>query len=193
MTHDSEAPGLPRREFLVRAGTTAILFTAVGTTASLAGCMKAPLPRSLRFATLDEALVELVLLEKARTVNLPGPWTIAQTLTHCAQSIEFTLTGFPRLRSVIIRRAIGPLVFRRFKGQGQMSHSLVDPIPGAPALSAQDSLAHGLARVRKAIAEFRTHRGALRPHFAYGELSRADAELAHAMHLANHLSAVTYG
>ena len=92
---------------------------------------------------------------------------------------------------MLIRGALGPLVFSRFKAHGRMSHSLVEPIPGAPALSARDSLAEGLARVRKAIADFKAHQGPLRPHFAYGELSRADAELAHAMHLANHLSAVT--
>jgi hypothetical protein len=31
--------------------------------------------------------------------------------------------------------------------------------------------------------------GPLRPHFAYGELAKPEYELAHAMHLANHLSA----
>ncbi len=149
--------------------------------------------RSLTFTNLDEALADLSVLERSGSVQTPGPWTVAQTLAHCAQSIEFTLTGFPRLRSVVIRKLIGPMVFRRFKAQGRMSHGLDEPIPGAPPLSAQDTQAQALARLRKAMADFKAHPGPLQPHFAYGTLSKADAELAHAMHIANHLSAFTYG
>ena len=41
----------------------------------------------------------------------------------------------------------------------------------------------------KAAQDFAAHTGPLQPHFAYGALDKAQYEQAHAMHLANHLSA----
>ena len=43
--------------------------------------------------------------------------------------------------------------------------------------------------LHEAIEAFHRHTGELQPHFAYGRLSKAEYELAHAMHLANHLAA----
>lgn len=51
--------------------------------------------------------------------------------------------------------------------------------------------ASALARLQGALQAFRATTAPLRPHFAYGELSRPEYELAHAMHLANHFSAFT--
>ncbi len=154
--------------------------------------MKEQLPRNLRFASLAEALTELSALQKARSIRTVSPWSVPQTLTHCAQSIEYTMTGFPSMRSFLVRKWLGPMVLRRFQSKGQMSHSLDEPIPGAPALSDRDTLEQSLARLRKAIADFNDFQGPLQPHFAYGVLSKPDAEMAHAMHIANHLSAMTY-
>ena len=61
----------------------------------------------------------------------------------------------------------------------------VDNLLDAPAPDA----AAALARLRAAVQVFAAHTGPLQPHFAYGELSKAQYEQAHAMHLANHLSA----
>jgi hypothetical protein len=44
-------------------------------------------------------------------------------------------------------------------------------------------------RLKQAALAFAHWTQPLRPHFAYGELSRAEYEQAHAMHLANHFSA----
>jgi hypothetical protein len=74
-----------------------------------------------------------------------------------------------------------------------MSHGLAEPIPGAPAIAADADPAQALARLHRAIADFHGWTGALQPHFAYGPLDRAQYELAHAMHLANHLSAFRAG
>ena len=70
-----------------------------------------------------------------------------------------------------------------------MSHNLAEPIPGAPALDAAAEAQAALARLRKAAQDFAAHTGPLQPHFAYGALDKAQYEQAHAMHLANHLSA----
>lgn len=98
------------------------------------------------------------------------------------------MQGFPKMRGWLVHKLIGPMVFRRFKKQGFMSHGLEEPIPGAPALDQENSLPVSLARLRKAIADFRNFTAPLHPHFAYGALSKEDTELAHCLHVANHLS-----
>ena len=50
-----------------------------------------------------------------------------------------------------------------------------------------------LAPLRRAVQAFAHHAGPLHPHFAYGALSKVQYEQAHAMHLANHLSAFDVG
>lgn len=70
-----------------------------------------------------------------------------------------------------------------------MSHNLAEPIPGAPALDARTDSAAAVARLQRAIQEFQGTTAPLRPHFAYGDLSKPEYERAHAMHLANHFSA----
>jgi hypothetical protein len=42
------------------------------------------------------------------------------------------------------------------------------------------------ARLLSALKDFEAHQGALKPHFAYGNLSREQYTRAHLMHLANH-------
>ena len=117
-------------------------------------------------------------------------WSWSQTLEHCAQSIEFSLQGFPAPKSALFQNTLGAAAFNVFALRGRMSHNLAEPIPGAPALDASTPDASAaLARLRKAVQDFAAHAGPLQPHFAYGALSRAQYEQAHAMHLANHLSA----
>lgn len=70
-----------------------------------------------------------------------------------------------------------------------MWHDLSEPIPGAPALNPAVDAQTALTHLHDVIATFHRHTGPLHPHFAYGALSKAEYELANAMHLANHLSA----
>lgn len=148
--------------------------------------------RQLVFASLDKAMREVERLSQA-AVHALAPataWNWSQTLEHCAQSIEFSLQGFPAPKSALFQNTLGAAAFNVFALRGRMSHNLAEPIPGAPALDASTPDASAaLARLRKAVQDFATHAGPLHPHFAYGALSRAQYEQAHAMHLANHLSA----
>jgi hypothetical protein len=67
-----------------------------------------------------------------------------------------------------------------------MSHGLAEPIPGAPALGAGADWKPGALRLRQAIARFAAHGGPLKPHFAYGALTKGEFALAHKLHIANH-------
>lgn len=146
--------------------------------------------RQLVFANLRQAMQEVERLNAAgsRPLEPATAWNWAHTLEHCAQSIEFSLHGFPQPKSTLFQKTAGAAAFSVFAWRGRMSHSLAEPIPGAAALTMADPAA-ALARLRQAVADFAQHPGPLHPHFAYGDLSRPQYEQAHAMHLANHLSA----
>ncbi len=143
-------------------------------------------PLTPRIRTVAQARAWLDALEtspKARTVE---GWPLAHVLAHVAQSVNFSLDGFPQPRSALFQHTAGASAFAFFKWRGQMSHGLTEPIPGAPELPSQ-TLATSVAGLRSALIRFEAHQGELRPHFAYGALSKPDHALAHALHLDNHL------
>ena len=147
--------------------------------------------RQLVFATVADAMREVERLASAAVGPLAPAtaWNWSQTLVHCAQSIEYSLQGFPAPKSALFQNTLGAAAFTLFAQRGRMSHNLAEPIPGAPALDATVEGEPALARLRKAAQDFAAHTGPLQPHFAYGALTKAQYEQAHAMHLANHLSA----
>ena len=136
--------------------------------------------------SLDDALRWLDRLDKSRSVSTTGAWPMSTVLDHLAQSIEMSMDGYPQQRSALFQGTAGGAAFAFFKWRGHMSHGLTEPIPGAAALPAGADWKPGSARLRQAIARFNGHNGALRPHFAYGALGKADYVLAHSMHIANH-------
>ncbi|RQO81812.1 DUF1569 domain-containing protein [Acidovorax sp. FJL06] len=188
----SAQPSAPSRRSFVRAG---VGLAAVGGAAVVGAGYFLYRPgndRQLVFATLGQALHEVERLNAASVYALAPAtaWSWSQTLEHCAQSIEYSLQGFPAPRSALFQATVGAAAFQVFALRGRMSHNLAEPIPGAPALNATATDASAaLARLHKAVQDFAAHTGALHPHFAYGALSHAQYEQAHAMHLANHLSA----
>lgn len=145
--------------------------------------------RQLQFATLAEALKEADALSKASALESATRYNWAQTLAHTAQSIEFSMTGFPQPKPAWFQRTLGAAALGVFNWRGRMSHDLGEPIPGAPDLPAAQDAAQALARLQAAVAAFAAWTGPLQPHFAYGALDKPAYERAHAMHLANHLSA----
>lgn len=151
---------------------------ALGTT----GCQSSTPLRDLRFAKLSEAQHELDRLASLADRTQTAIWTWPTTLTHCAQSIRFALSGYPQAKSELFQRTVGRAAYQVFAWRGQMHHDLSEPIPGAPALHPQADLQTALADLHEAIDAFHRHTGELQPHFAYGRLSKAEYELAHAMH-----------
>jgi hypothetical protein len=136
--------------------------------------------------SFDDVLRELDRLEQ----SLPAPttgWSLFKTLSHCAQSIEYSVHGYPRLKPAVLRKTVGKLVARRFLAQGRMRHDCAAPIPGAPPLEDQGDTPAAIARLRAAIDTFRRHEGELAPHLVFDRLPRPDYERIHALHIADHL------
>lgn len=136
------------------------------------------------FATVDEARKAVDGLASGWRTR--SGWALPQVLVHLAQSIEFSMTGFPQPKPALFQATLGSAAFAFFDARGRMSHSLTEPIPGAPALEPPTALDAALARLNKALGDFGRFDGPLQPHFAYGKLSKPQYSRAHLMHLADH-------
>jgi len=175
-----------RRRFLVSAAGVSAALVSGG----LAGCKgDSTDDRQLRFPSLAAAGEELARLAEAKDLISGAAWNWAQTLIHCAQSIEYSMIGFPESKSRLFQHTLGSAAIGVFSWRGRMTHDLAEPIPGAPVLDGNADSAQALERLRASMQKFLRWSQPLRPHFAYGELNKQEYELAHAMHLANHLSA----
>ena len=132
----------------------------------------------ISFSSLKEAQLELDRLEKIalldpQKIQLLGDWSLHQNLVHCAQSIEYSLIGFPKNKPKLIQNTIGKIVFDKFDAQGYMSHDRNDPIPDATPIEKEGDLKAAFERVRKSISDFENHKIAYKPHFMYGTLTKS--------------------
>jgi len=134
--------------------------------------------------SFDELLAELDRREKG------APPSLGPMLAHCAQSIEYGCVGFPQMRGALFRATVGRIAKWKFLRDGSMKHDLNAPVLGAPSVEGS-AVEAGFARIREAVRTFRAKEGPLPPHFAYGPLTRAEAERLQSMHVADHLSSVS--
>ncbi|MFT5839515.1 MAG: hypothetical protein ACI9UT_002018 [Flavobacteriales bacterium] len=139
--------------------------------------------------TVDAALAKLKSLYNRPVLNT-GEWDVYQIFSHCAQSVEYSMIGFPEHNSDLFKKTVGQAVFSIFSSKGKMTHSLSEPIPGAPDLAKGKDVKIALNRLEKSLVAFKQYEGKLLPHFAYGELSKKEYEVAHVMHLYNHLQEI---
>lgn len=138
------------------------------------------------FATLKEAKQRVLELGFGEHQLRHPSWNLSQLLQHLAQSIEFSMQGYPEMRGAVFRAVVGNTAFAVFNARGAMSHDLAEPIPGAPLLDKAPLPKDAIARLLEALNTFERWTGLLKPHFAYGELDKAQYTRAHLMHLADH-------
>ena len=165
--------------------------TVIAPSIMLAACGEAEsVDRKLKFKSLGEAMQEAQRLVSKNVVLPETMYSLPQTLIHCAQSIEYSMSGFPESKSSLFQNTLGSAAVSLFLWRGRMSHNLTEGIPGAPSLNADVDAVTALERLRASIDQFNTSNEPFQAHFAYGLLDKADYELAHALHLANHFSAI---
>jgi len=161
-------------------------FLALATAAPLAGATlwlhgaPAPIDGLTDFAAVRAWTGRLLAAPHRSTTT----WTVAHVLHHAAQSIEFSLDGYPQPRPRWFQATAGALAFAAFSRRGRMRHDTTQDLPGAPPV-AGDDLPAAVGHLHAALARFETaHEFAA--HFAYGPLDRDDYARAHLMHLAEH-------
>ena len=177
---------MKRRTLIKLAGGSAVALAAVGAGGAI--WLSGPAAPVSGFATVADARRWVQAIGSGPATVTAG-WSAAQVFEHCAQSVEFSLGGFPQAKSALFQDTAGALGFRAFTRVGRLQHDLEEPIPGAAALVATD-LAAAAQRLDEAFAAFEAHTGPLAPHFAYGALDKAQYTRAHLMHLANHAERV---
>jgi hypothetical protein len=174
---------MQRRRFLtISAWSAASLAVAGGGGAWWLSGTPAPIAGFDSMAQARDWLQALATNPAARSLT---HWPLTHVLEHCAQSVEFSLEGFPQPRSALFQDTAGALAFAAFNLRGAMHHGLTEAIPGAPTLIATE-LAATAQRLLDAFAAFEAHTGPLQPHFAYGALDKTEYTRAHLLHLANH-------
>ena len=148
--------------------------------------------RLLTFKNLDECVDELEKIQQASSIDIESDWTLYQNLIHCAQSIEYSMYGFPQNKSVLFQKTLGKLVLNQFEKQGYMRHNRNEPIPGATPIEPNGNAVEAVTRLQKAITDFDQFDQPLKPHFAYGALTKSQFANAHCMHCADHFAMMTY-
>lgn len=182
---------MTRKEFMLKSAKAGIV---VASAPMLVSCSDGTekLRAELRFKNLAEAMRDLEKIEQSISLKVNGEWSVYQNLIHCAQSIEYSLTGYPEHRSWLFKNTIGTIVFNKFDGQGYMTHNLSAPIPQAPEIVKEGDLKEAIQRLKKSIEDFDNFSGELADHFAYGKLTKEDYATAHTLHLADHFSVISY-
>ena len=137
------------------------------------------------FDSVSSALRGLAQLER-QPLHSTDAWDVPHVLHHFAQSIEYSMTGYPALKPAWFRATVGPLAFAVFSWRGRMSHDLAAAVPGAPEIPQGQQLAPAVQHAVTALQAFEGYSGALHPHFAYGALDKAAYTRAHLMHLDDH-------
>lgn len=155
---------------------------------SLAGgglWLSAPAAASGPFESLPQAYKTLEALHRGSARALEG-WDLATVLHHAAQSVEFSMQGYPQLKGAWFRASVGPAAFAVFDHFHKMRHNLAEPIPGAPAIEPGQPLGPAIEHAVAALQAFERHQGPLAPHFAYGDLDKARYLHAHLLHFSDH-------
>lgn len=146
--------------------------------------------RSRRSSPVLGPLIEHLGELQTRPLASTGAWSVFRIFSHLAQSIEYSIIGYPEARPAWFRATLGPAAFFAFETVDAMRHGLDEPIPGAPALALEGDAATAISELIDSLRKFDGYAGPLQPHFAYGALSKQEYLAAHSMHVRNHLSEI---
>ena len=100
-----------------------------------------------------------------------GEWDIVQILQHCAQSVEYSMLGYPHHKSDLFKVTLGSLVFAMFESNRKMSHNLSKPILGTAILdkhlNTSNHVTDVYARFKQSLSNFQDYDEVIAPHFTY--------------------------
>ncbi|MDE2430838.1 MAG: DUF1569 domain-containing protein [Burkholderiales bacterium] len=144
-----------------------------------------------RKSTVEITSVERMLAQlkdlKSKVLVAHSGWAPYKVFVHLAQSVQYSMTGYPEMKPALFQHTAGSAAFFAFSVAGAMRHNLTEPIPGAPAIADDGSVNDAIILLINTLQQFQQYQGNLHPHFAYGMLSKDDYAHAHVMHIENHL------
>lgn len=146
---------------------------------------------NLQLLSLSDVKTELLRID-AKSQSKIKNWTFYEILSHCSQTIEYSMTGYPAMKPALLRNTVGRLVIKRFLRQGYMKHNLSAHVPGGEAITNSGSTEEGIQRLIKSIEKFQAFNGKLALHLIFGTLSKEEYDKYFSMHVADHLSEVQY-
>lgn len=146
-----------------------------------------PHPAADPLTGLTERLQRSLGRPERELLEPDSAWNLSQTLQHCAQTVRYSVTGYPRLKPALFRATAGALAKRVFLRRGAMKHSLTADIAGAPSLDADLPVPEAAAQLASAVTLFTTHTSPHALHPAYGRCTHAEFAALHTYHLAEHL------
>ncbi len=136
--------------------------------------------------SIDSVLTKLDTLD-INQITSSGSWDVVRTFHHLAQSVEFSMAGYPAMKPKLFQNTVGKLAFSVFQANGRMTHGLDEAIPGEIVVTDNSDVIQARQRLIDSLKSFDAHEQNFQPHFAYGELSKSEYALAHVMHVNNHL------
>jgi hypothetical protein len=145
----------------------------------------------MNFSTLTDVKKELLILSEINTIKSKN-WSPYKIFLHCSQTIEYSMVGYPILKSKFFRYTIGKLVIKKFLNQGFMKHNLSAPVPGGSNIEDSGTANEGIDTLIKSIDKFKAFNNELAPHLAFGKLSKDDYDKYFSFHIADHLSELEY-
>jgi len=116
-----------------------------------------------------------------------GSYTFSETAQHAAQSIGYSMTGYPKLAPASLRVTVGRAVKHVFLRRGAMRHNLSAPVSGAPALDPGMPDLSAVQVLRDAVNRLVAFDGALQPHPTYGRCTKDQVASLQTLHLREHL------
>lgn len=143
------------------------------------------------FSTIAQ-LLEVLESLRGRTLRSGTAWNPAQVLQHCAQSVDGSLRGYPKVLPGILRATVGRVVVGRMLSKGVMRHNLVGPLPGGPPLDPTVDAQHALQRLLSSVTAFEAHGGPLQPHVLFGVLEKGAYGRYHVLHMADHFRELSW-
>ncbi len=147
--------------------------------------------KRIQLSTLNDAKKELHKLKSAQEVKWKN-WNISEICLHCAQTIQYSMTGYPKMKPLLIRVTIGKLAIKKFLRQGFMKHDLTAHVPGSNPIDTTLSKEESIDELMKTIRKFESFHGTLKPHLLFGNLTKEDYGTYFAMHIADHLNELEY-
>lgn len=144
----------------------------------------------IKLNSLADAKALLQNLDVAKLKSDTG-WSPYQNFVHCAKTIDYAMTGYPRLKPAWLRQTIGRIAIHKFLKQGYMKHNLTADVEGSPVLPSHGNAQDGLDTLLQSINRFTAWQGAMQPHLLFGNLSKAEYDRYFALHIADHFTALS--